>query len=165
LAATSHHLHLRDATSDDEAFLRAVYAGTRADELALTGWEEEQKGVFCQMQFDAQDRHYRLHYPGAQFLVIESDGIPAGRLYVHHGENEIRILDISLLPAHRGAGIGTRLLCGLQAEAAALGRPLTIRVEKFNPAQRLYQRLGFRQMEDQGAYLSMEWRSGELEAQ
>jgi len=33
-------------------------------------------------------------------------------------------------------------------------------VERFNPALRLYQRLGFRHVEDQGPYYLMEWRPG-----
>lgn len=154
----SDDVTLRPATQDDEALLRAVYASTRANELALTNWSAEQKDEFCRMQFDAQDRHYRLHYPGAEFLIIDRDGAPSGRLYVERGPRGIRILDIALLPEHCGAGIGTRLLGELQAEAAATGKTVTIHVEKFNPALRLYQRLGFRQIEDQGVYLLMEWR-------
>ena len=111
------------------------------------------------MQFDAQHAHYQEHYPGAAFDVILVDGQPAGRLYVAREDDEIRIVDIALLPEYRNRGIGTRLLRGLQSEAAAAGKPLSIHVERFNPALRLYERLGFRQIEDQGVYLFMEWRS------
>ena len=149
---------LRAAEPADEPLLCAVYASTRAEELALTDWSEERKAEFCQQQFAAQDAHYRQHYPSAQYSIIERDGVAAGRLFVDRWEKEIRIMDIALLPEHRGAGIGTRLLRELQEEARAAGRALSIHVEKFNPALRLYERLGFRAIEDKGVYLLMEWR-------
>jgi ribosomal protein S18 acetylase RimI-like enzyme len=89
--------------------------------------------------------------------VIEKDGVSIGRLYVARWEREIRIMDIALLPEHRGAGIGTELLRELQDEARSAGKTLTIHVERFNPALRLYERLGFRQVEDKGVYLLMRW--------
>ena len=84
------------------------------------------------------------------------DGEPAGRLYVHRGPSEIRIVDIALLPEHRGGGIGTSLLEELSAEADAAGKSLTIHVERMNPALRLYDRLGFSVAEDKGVYLLLE---------
>ena len=90
--------------------------------------------------------------------VIERDGQAIGRLYVARWEREIRIMDIALLPEHRGSGIGTQLLRELQDEARSSGKSLTIHVERFNPALGLYQRLGFRQIEDKGVYLLMEWK-------
>ena len=124
------------------------------NELAPTGWSDEDKAVFCRRQFDAQSAHYRENYPGASLQIIERDGISIGRLYVAHWEREIRIIDISLLPEHRGAGIGTELLRGLQEEARSAGKSLTIHVERFNPALRLYERLGFKQVEDKGVYFA-----------
>jgi ribosomal protein S18 acetylase RimI-like enzyme len=136
-----------------------VYASTRAEELAVTDWSEEQKTQFLRQQFTAQDAHYRAHYPSAEFSVIEREGLPIGRLYVDRWTKEIRIMDIALLPEHRGAGIGTTLLRELQEEARAAGKSLSIHVEKFNPALRLYERLGFRPIEDKEVYLLMEWRA------
>jgi ribosomal protein S18 acetylase RimI-like enzyme len=148
---------LRPATEADRDFLQALYASTRAEELAVTGWSEEQKRDFTEQQFTAQDAHYRQHYPSAEFSIVKRDGEAIGRLYVDRWTREIRIMDIALLPEHRGAGIGTRLLRGLMEEAAAAGKALSIHVEKFNPALRLYDRLGFRVKEDKGVYLLMEW--------
>ena len=148
---------LRSVEAGDAEFLYRVYAGTRAEELALVDWDEAQKGAFLRMQFTAQDAYYREHYPGAAFQVILSDGTPIGRLYVHRRPDEIRIMDIALLPAFRGRGVGIRLLGDLQAEAASAGKPLRIHVERFNPALGLYARLGFRLVEDRGVYLFLEW--------
>jgi ribosomal protein S18 acetylase RimI-like enzyme len=155
---TSDSPRLRAATPEDEQFLRAVYAGTRAEELARVPWSEEQKRAFTNMQFAAQDADYRQHYPTAQYSIIEVQGVPAGRLYVDRCQEEIRIIDIALLPEHRRGGIGTRLLRELQDEARTAGKTLTIHVEKFNPALSLYRRLGFQQIEDKGVYLFLEWK-------
>ncbi len=67
-------------------------------------------------------------------------------------EREIRIVDITLLPPFRRLGIGSSLLQTLIEESVAEGKPLSIHVEKFNPAMRLYERLGFRQIGEVGAY-------------
>jgi GNAT superfamily N-acetyltransferase len=150
-------LALRPITPEDDSFLAGLYASTRAKELAVTGWSDEEKAVFCRKQFDAQSAHYRENYPGALLQIIEKAGVPVGRLYVARWEREIRIMDIALLPEHRGAGIGTNLLRELQDEARSAGKSLTIHVERFNPALRLYERLGFRQVEDKGVYLLMSW--------
>lgn len=157
---------LRPVTPDDTDFLAAVYASTRMEELAVTDWTDAQKAGFCRMQFDAQDAHYRQHYPTAEFRVILEETapsstaipIPVGRLYVDRWKKEIRIMDIAILPAHRGKGIGTHLLTGLQQEAATAEKSLSIHVERLNPALRLYHRLGFQMIEDKGVYLLLEWK-------
>lgn len=148
---------LRPITPGDDAFLARVYASSRAQELALTDWGEEQKAAFCRSQFDAQSAYYAENYPGAAFQVIERDDWPIGRLYVARWEKEIRIVDITLLPEFRGSGIGTKLLRDLQTEARKAGKSLTIHVERFNRALALYQRLGFQEVEDKGVYVLMKW--------
>ncbi|MDQ3914906.1 MAG: GNAT family N-acetyltransferase [Actinomycetota bacterium] len=150
-------IELRRVVPDDGAFLRAVYGSTRWDELEPTGWTDEQKHAFLDHQFEAQDVYYRENYEGATYDVIVIDGFPAGRLYVARWPEQIRIMDIALLPAARGKGVGTTLLRELQDEAAAEGKRLTIHVEHENPALRLYERLGFRRVEDRIPYVLMEW--------
>jgi GNAT superfamily N-acetyltransferase len=157
-SGASEFPRLRTITPEDEQFLRAVYASTRAEELARVPWTDEQKRAFTDMQFAAQDADYRRNYPDAQYSIVEVHGVPAGRLYVDRCSKEIRIIDIALLPEHRRAGIGTSLLRALQDEARAAGKTLTIHVEKFNPARSLYHRLGFEQIEDKGVYLLLEWK-------
>ena len=148
---------LRDAGPGDDAHLLAVYGSTREDELAMTDWDDARKREFVEQQFRAQDLYYRANYANATYQVILVDGHPAGRLYVARWPDEIRIMDIALLSAFRGRGVGSHLLANLQAEATATGKPLRIHVERFNPALSLYGRLGFRMVEDRGVYLFLEW--------
>ena len=149
---------MRPALPEDLPFLAELYASTRTEELALTDWADEQKQAFCQMQFEAQHRHYQEHYPEAAFQIIERGGTPIGRLYVARWEKEIRIVDIALMPEARGLGIGTQLIGQLQEEARAAGKTLSIHVEKFNPAFHLYDRLGFKPVKEVGVYVLMEFK-------
>jgi ribosomal protein S18 acetylase RimI-like enzyme len=147
---------LRPADEADEPLLRGIYASTREEELALVPWPDEERRAFLTQQFDLQSTHYRTHYADGRFDVVEMEGEPVGRLYVARWNEEIRVVDISLLPRFRGRGIGTELLRELLDEGARTGRRVTIHVEKHNPALRLYSRLGFVPAADLGLYLLME---------
>jgi ribosomal protein S18 acetylase RimI-like enzyme len=147
---------LRPLEGADRAFLVELYGSTREEELAPTGWDDATTRAFIEHQFSAQDAHYRGNYPGATLDVIEVDGQPAGRLYVHRGPVDIRIMDIALVPEFRGRGVGTSLLRSLMEEADASGRKLSIHVEMQNPARSLYSRLGFEPAGEHGIYVLME---------
>lgn len=147
---------LRPIGPDDLVFLSQVYASTRREELAPLGWSAAQQAAFLGQQFAAQHHHYTTHYAGASFQVILVRGQTAGRLYVARWPAEIRIVDIALLPEFRGAGVGSRLLAGLLAEADRAGAAVSIHVEKHNPALRLYERLGFARAADREVYWLME---------
>ena len=154
---------LRPATAADDDFLQRVYAGTRADELALTGWDARQREDFVSSQYRAQAAHYQGHWPEAQrsVIVVRQGGVAhdAGRLWLHQRADAIHLLDFALLAAFRGQGIGTRCLQSLMQQAGASGHALTIYVEAGNPARRLYDRLGFVPVGQlQGVHQHMAWR-------
>lgn len=134
---------LRPIEAQDNAFLRSVYASTRADELAPLGWAQSQVDAFLDMQFEAQRQDYWKNYDTARFCIVSVDGVDAGRLYVERRATEMSIVDIALLPPFRGRGVGGELLARLLVEADAACLPLRIHVEFNNPAQRLYLRCGF----------------------
>jgi ribosomal protein S18 acetylase RimI-like enzyme len=149
---------LRPVRASDEPFLLRVYAGTRAEELAPVPWTPEQKAAFVAQQFAAQTAHYAQHYAGMSADVILVDDEPAGRLLVARWDDEIRIVDISILPEVRGRGVGTLLLRQLLAEAASVGKRLSVHVERENRVVGLYERLGFRPVGEHGVvYRRMEW--------
>ncbi|UGY06318.1 GNAT family N-acetyltransferase [Bradyrhizobium quebecense] len=151
-------LSFRRIADADLPFLSRLYASTRTDELAVTLWSAEQKAAFLAMQFQAQHAHYQQHYPTADWLVTMRDGEDIGRLYVDRWPSEHCVIDIAFLPEHRGSGLGGALMRDLLDEAAGAGKAMSIHVEKFNPAMRLYRRLGFVTEEDKGVYDLMRWR-------
>jgi len=150
----------RPAAAEDEEFLFALYCSTRAPELeALPGGAEE-RATLLRLQFRAQRLHYQAQFPNAQHLIVLDEGQPAGRLLTDRTDEEIRIIDIALMPGARNRGIGSQIICEVLAEAALSGRPVRLRVWKHNPAARLYRRLGFQVTGDDGVHLQMEWRAG-----
>ncbi len=157
-AAARLGVSYRPSTEADQPFLALVYASTRVEEVAQTGWPLEMQHQFLAHQADAQHRHYREHYPNAEWLVIERGGEPVGRLFIEEWPSQIRLIDIALLPAARGDGVGGAILADLMEMAAAAAKPLSIHVERNNPAMRLYLRLGFAKIDEHGVYDLMEWQ-------
>ncbi len=153
---SSDTITLRQVCDGDGEQLFVIYAATRTEELAQVDWDDAQKERFLRMQFDAQRTFYEREYLGAEFQLVLVAGEIAGRLYVHRREREIRIMDIALLPGYRGRGIGTALLSDILAEGERTARAVTIHVESFNPAQRLYERLGFAKIASNGVYHLLE---------
>ncbi|HEY6964910.1 MAG TPA: GNAT family N-acetyltransferase [Erythrobacter sp.] len=155
---TAKKVALRPETDADTAYLLALYATTREAELdQAPGWSADQKQAFVAMQFEAQRQHYRHALANVAFDIIERGGVPIGRLYTQEGETMLHIVDILIDPAERGAGLGTALLKSLADAALAKGKVLNIFVETYNPAKRLYERLGFVQVgQPKGFYIEME---------
>ncbi len=150
---------LRPVQPDDEAFLFDLYAGTRRDEMAAWGLDDVMLAQMLRMQFAGQQGTYRAQFPEADHHIILRHERPIGRLLVDRSGAEVVLVDVALVAEARGSGIGTRLLRALQAEAAEKGVPLRLKVVLTNPARRLYQRLGFVGLDDDGVYEQMEWRS------
>lgn len=151
---------LRPMSDADLPFAAALYASTRAEELAPVPWPAEAKQAFLFQQHAAQHAHYQQHYRGMEATIVERTGTAVGRLYLYEMPGEVRIVDISLVPEARRHGIGSALLRDVLADAAPRGKSVTIHVEKNNPARTLYARLGFTILDnDRGAYDLWEWRA------
>lgn len=148
---------LRAIAAADADFLLRLYASTREQELKQIDWSDEDKQRFVRMQFAAQQQAYNS-YPDAAFFILSWGGEPIGRLYLQDSKTTLSIVDLSLLPAWRGRGIGSDVLRAVFAQAGLRRQAVRIHVERFNPALRLYQRLGFRLLQDKGVYLLLEWR-------
>jgi len=150
---------LRDLKPGDEEFQRRLYATTRLEEKVLLGWDEAEWKAFVAMQFAAQQRSYRMHFPDADVRVVLLNNRPIGRLYVNRQEQEdaIRVVDIALLPEYRGAGIGSALVRDLLAEAAAAAKPVRCHVKRHGRERRFWERLGFVMIGDGPVHILMEW--------
>ena len=154
------NLSIRRAEAVDEPFLEAVYADSRRDEIAMLGWGKEQENAFFTMQFRMQTQAYKWQFPDADYYVVEQNQKPIGRLIVNRAEDEVRLIDVALLSEFRGTGSGTFLLRELQAEAAAVNKPLTLQVLKTNRRAALfYERCGFVVTGASDLYLAMQWRN------
>lgn len=149
-------LSVRPAGADDQTFLFELYCSVRADEGFDNAMDNPQLSALLKLQFDARERAYQFRYPDGDHQIILFDERAVGRIFVHRGEQEIRLTDIALLPEYRGKGIGAKLITELLDEADRLNKPVTLHVEWNNPAIHLYNRLGFEKKSDDGAYWFME---------
>ncbi|MGH9637051.1 MAG: GNAT family N-acetyltransferase [Candidatus Angelobacter sp.] len=147
---------LRPVQDSDDEFLMKVYGSTREQELAQVPWTAEQKQQFVRMQWEAQKNHYAAQHPKATHEIICLEGTDAGRLYLDRSSDNFHILDITLLPEHRNRGAGSFLLGQIMAEAKEAGKPVSIYVETFNPSLRLFQRLGFTPIQQEGFHLLLQ---------
>ncbi len=145
----------RPIADQDLAFLQTLYASTRADEMAATGWPAAQCHEFLAQQFLLQHRYYREHYTDASFLLLTRGEAPIGRLYWREEGEQASLVDVSLVPAERGRGLGTALMHALIARAARRGQAIVLHVEPDNPARRLYLRCGFEVIAGNGVYDKM----------
>jgi GNAT superfamily N-acetyltransferase len=150
-------LTFRRIAEDDMQFLARVYASSRKEKLAAASMNEMQKAALLLLQFRAQHAHFQQHYPQADMLVVMGGGNDIGRLYIARWRNRHGIIDLTLLPEYRRHGAGEVILRDLTEEAAAAAKDVTILIEKFDPAMRLYRRLGFVTEEDKGAYDLLRW--------
>lgn len=160
-AVSDPGMQLHHATNGDIAFLRALYATTRVEELAATPWSPEMRAAFLDDQFALQHRHWVNCYPQADYLVVERQGRPVGRCYVDFARTAARdgdalLIDLSLLPAARGQGVGSALLTSLLRQCDLRGQALLLHVLHANPgALRLYRRFGFADEHDDGMRLRL----------
>jgi ribosomal protein S18 acetylase RimI-like enzyme len=153
-------LSLRPVTPEDEDTLLKIYSSTREEEMQqAVEWSSEQKEMFLRWQLEMQRRDYEARFPQTDYQLILFRGEPAGRLWVARTPEQIRLLDIAVLPEFQNRRIGTYLLQNLIKESEETGIPLRHMIFKLNTeARRFYERLGFRLLEDERMYLLMERR-------
>jgi ribosomal protein S18 acetylase RimI-like enzyme len=158
-AAAALGVSLRPMTDDDLGFAQALYASTRADELAPVPWPEETKQAFLAQQFSAQHEFWTASFEGLERWIVEREGQAIGRIYLRdNAPDDLRVVDIALVPERRAQGLGAALMRDAMALAARRGMKLSIHVEKNNPARALYARLGFEVIDaDRGVYDLLEW--------
>lgn len=154
-AALPFALTVREEDVADLDRSAALYQQTREAELSATGWTAAQIAAFTRQQFNAQHAHYKTHYPRAQFLLLLSGATPIGRVYCEQTSSELRLMEITLDVGHRNQGIGSAMSSALLAHAMHCGIAMGLHVEPFNPAKRLYDRQGFRDVDTRGIYVYM----------
>jgi ribosomal protein S18 acetylase RimI-like enzyme len=146
---------LRPICDSDQAFLYRLFCSTRAQSLETSRVPAAQAQLLLRTQFAGQLKQYREHYPAADFDIVLNEGATVGSLYALRGPDTFVLIDIALLPEYRGSGIGTHLVKALIAEAGALKKPLHAHVLKTNRAWRLWERLGFEVINDDGVHFQI----------
>jgi ribosomal protein S18 acetylase RimI-like enzyme len=156
--SNGQRVRLRPENTGDEPFLFQLYADTREDELAGTGWDALTRSQFLQSQFQVQRVGYRSNFPKADFAIVLLDAAAVGRIVLHQATDEIRLVDLVVAVPVRNRGIGTGLTQTVLAEASRQNQPVRLHVLQHSPAARLYQRLGFSKIAEHGPYDEMECR-------
>ena len=137
----------RPATQDDYDFLWWLHRATMRPYVEKTwGWDE-----------DWQIRYFQEHFDPTTVAIIEFDGVPIGCISVKRGDGVIFLAAIKIAPDYQNQGIGTKLIQALLNEAASQGVPVELQVLKVNPAQRLYERLGFIIISETETHYIMRW--------
>jgi ribosomal protein S18 acetylase RimI-like enzyme len=153
------NVELRDLEASDADFLFKLYRDTRKEEIGGWGWTDEQIDAFIRMQFNARQQGYAAQFPDARDSIILIDGETAGRMLIAESPDEVRLVDIAVMSGWRGNGVGTILIGRLLESANGAGLPVRLHVATVNPARRLYERLGFATMGENGGYFQMEFNA------
>jgi ribosomal protein S18 acetylase RimI-like enzyme len=152
----------RAATPEDREFLYRLFASSRLDVMQFPGWSDAQREVFLRVQFQARGAHYAAQFPHGDVRVVERDGAPVGSLHTDRTGDDLRLVDLAIVPEQRGAGLGTEILRGVLEDARALGKRVVLHVEVHNRAARLYARVGFTEVANDGIYRRMQWSPSDL---
>ena len=136
---TTVRFHLRDATTADYDFLFRLNEVTMRDYVVRT---------FGEWDDAFQARRFRERFDPSKIRVVMVAGRDVGVVEVEATGPEIVLANIRIMADCQGRGLGTTIVTGLLAEARRTGRALRLRVLKVNPARRLYERLGFRVVDE-----------------
>jgi ribosomal protein S18 acetylase RimI-like enzyme len=160
-------ISLRPAKDGDEAFLKRVHQWERHWEFAslLEAGDAELYHKVIAQQYDSQHRFYFANHGTAHYGIIQWTDRPIGRLYVDYCDDEVRVLDIAILPEYRGRGIGRIVMTGLCLDAAMRRKPVCLCVHYLSRAQRFYRQLGFQEIGIEGPNRVMEWVHPDLQRQ
>jgi GNAT superfamily N-acetyltransferase len=151
-------LSLRAATDTDQPFLATLYRSTREEEMDTAAMPEATRALFALQQFAAQQTDYALRFPSLERWVVMRDHNAVGRLWLADQGDALLLVDISLMPAAQGGGVGSALIRDSMLRARTTAKPLRLHVFVFNRAQGLYARLGFVACGRSDTHIEMEWR-------
>jgi ribosomal protein S18 acetylase RimI-like enzyme len=144
-AGSAGLIGFRRATETDLDFLYALHAATMKEYVDRTwGWDDGQ-----------QEAAYRSNHDPAAIQIINRDGQDIGMLYAEERETEVFVAHIEISPEYQGRGIGSSILTRIVADAALRQKSVSLRVLRVNPARSLYERLGFKIVEETTTHFSM----------
>jgi len=149
---------MRPAREGDNYFIESLYKANR-DDLRLIDAEDDFIESLIDMQHKAQTQGYGDTFPNAMYFIVEKHNERVGRVVLDFSPNEIRIIDIALLPAAQGHGFASGIIKALQLSATKSRTPLALSVYKTNmPARQLYATLGFKLVDSNANIDFLAWQ-------
>jgi D-alanyl-D-alanine carboxypeptidase len=133
-ANLNNEITLRVARSEDLGFLFSLL------KVALGPYIEQTYGAWQEAE---QHKQFMARTRPETHQVVELAGRAVGCLAVEWLPDRVKLNRIFLLPAVQRRGIGAQLVRHVLEQARASHLPVSLRVLKVNPAQRLWRRLGF----------------------
>ncbi|MFJ5442970.1 GNAT family N-acetyltransferase [Pectobacterium sp. CHL-2024] len=141
------NITLRPATPEDEQFLFELRRATMDEHLHRAGVIADDSAHWQRIKY---------HYNDAYILLMGSERIGLFKRY--KGANEWTIIQIQILPAYQGQGIAAWLLNTFLQQADEANVPVTLSVLNGNRAITLYQRVGFKIVDNDDIALKMKRR-------
>lgn len=129
-------------TDDDNLFIKTLFFQYKMQELQNINIPPNQLNLLLEMQFDAQQTSYKNQFPNAIDYILEIDNIPIGWLQVNNAKT-IHIINIIIHEKYRNKNFGKQVILEIIKWAKRENKKVTLKVDRNNPAQRLYSRLGF----------------------
>ena len=115
---------------------------------------ENMKG-YVEKNYPWNPQLFRDRFIPDEYQVIEIDNTVVGFLKIVASESEIYLGEIQISKDFQNQGIGTSLIQSLIQEAQTSNKKLWLKVLKGNPAQKLYQRLGFTNLQESSTHSIM----------
>lgn len=154
---------LRPAEAADAVFLFEIFVASRERELGPV--PPEMRDTLARMQYRVHRNGLTAEFPDAEELIVlgarqspEEAPDRVGMIILAQRPEELWVVDMALYPDHRNQGLGAALLTSLMEKCRRSGRVLKGSVTPYNPARRLYARLGLTELDSGKGYISLEWR-------
>jgi ribosomal protein S18 acetylase RimI-like enzyme len=104
----------------------------------------------------AQEVGFKKEWDSAQVRIVAVDGVDVGWLQTGTQDDHFFIAQLFVDRPFQRQGIGTEVMKRLIDEAERARKAVRLNVVKFNPALRLYERLGFRVTHEDNRKVYME---------
>ncbi len=123
----------RPTVDSDYEFCRILHHhGMKPYVEPLWGWNDE-----------FQNQRYKGLWQPINMRIIKSDDKDAGYIEVSVSSEAIKLVNVFVTENFRGRGIGKQVILDFINQYKGAAPKLTLNVLWNNPAQHLYQRLGF----------------------
>lgn len=139
---------LRSATAADAVTLWPIKRACLRHYVVETwgAWDEK-----------IQHAHFAATFVPDETRIISTPAGVIGYIAVRPDTQELNLLNIMIVPAQQGRGLGTAILRDLLADAQTRRQAVRLQVLRVNPARALYERLGFAVYEETATHFRMRW--------